>query len=86
MDTTTDTTLWKIYTRLTPRQRETLKLVTQGFSNDAIAGVMHVQSATVADYLTDIYAEVAVYEDLADYTKRNRVAYLFRDFMEHVEP
>lgn len=45
---------------LTPRQREVLELIAQGFSNQEIAGRLYLSEGTVKNTVSEIYARLGV--------------------------
>ncbi len=45
---------------LTPREKEVLRLLAQGLSNKAIAGLLFLSSRTVQSHLYNIYRKIKV--------------------------
>lgn len=50
-----DSQLMCFYISLTPRQREVLRLASEGLSNQEIAGQLYIATSVVAGHLTNIY-------------------------------
>jgi DNA-binding NarL/FixJ family response regulator len=63
--------------RLTPRQREVLALIAQGFTNAAIAQRLHLAPSTVENQLNQIYQELGFGEEHPDFNPRVRAALLY---------
>ena len=63
--------------RLTPRQREVLALITQGFTNAAIAQRLGLAPSTVENQLNQIYQELGLGEEHSDFNPRVRAALLY---------
>lgn len=63
--------------RLTPRQREVLSSIAQGFTNVAIAQRLGLAASTVENQLNLIYQELGLGEEQADFNPRVRAALLY---------
>jgi DNA-binding NarL/FixJ family response regulator len=63
--------------RLTPRQQEVLAFIAQGFTNAAIAQRLGLAPSTVENQLNQIYQELGLGEDHADFNPRVRAALLY---------
>ena len=50
-------------TRLTEREREVLALLTEGLSNQALAGRLHVTERTVEAHITSIFAKLGLVDE-----------------------
>ncbi len=51
----TDTQLLRFYLDLTPRQRDVVRLVSRGLSNQDVADQLYIASSVVAGHLTTVY-------------------------------
>lgn len=60
--------------RLTPRQREVLSLIALGFTNAAIAQRLGLAASTVENQLNQIYQELGLGEEHAEFNPRVRAA------------
>jgi DNA-binding NarL/FixJ family response regulator len=58
--------LLQFYVGLTVRQREVLQLVSNGLSNQEIAGRLCIAPSVVAGHLTNIYEQMAVIDEISD--------------------
>lgn len=63
--------------RLTPRQREVLAFIAQGFTNAAIAQRLGLASSTVENQLNQIYQELSLGEEPLHFNPRVRAALLY---------
>jgi DNA-binding NarL/FixJ family response regulator len=63
--------------RLTPRQQEVLAFIAQGFTNTAIAQRLGLAPSTVENQLNQIYQELGLGEEHADFNPRVRAALLY---------
>src|SRR5262245_11835317 len=63
--------------RLTPRQQEVLAFIAQGFTNAAIAQRLGLAPSTVENQLNQIYQELGLGEEHADFNPRVRAALLY---------
>ena len=61
---------------LTQREMETLKIIARGFSNQEIAGLLHVHERTIAKYVSSILKKLQVTNrtQAALYALRNGIA------------
>jgi DNA-binding NarL/FixJ family response regulator len=60
--------------RLTPRQRDVLALIAQGFTNAAIAERLHLAPSTVENQLNGIYQELGLGQESLQFNPRVRAA------------
>ncbi|MDG4556633.1 MAG: response regulator transcription factor [Candidatus Contendobacter sp.] len=63
--------------RLTPRQREVLALIAQGFTNAAIAERLDLAPSTVENQVNTIYQEVGLGQESLQFNLRVRAALLY---------
>ncbi len=63
--------------RLTPRQRDVLALIAQGFTNAAIAERLHLAPSTVENQLNLIYQALDLGQDALRFNPRVRAALLY---------
>jgi DNA-binding NarL/FixJ family response regulator len=63
--------------RLTPRQQEVLAFIAQGFTNAAIAQRLGLAPSTVENQLNQIYQELGLGEEHANFNPRVRAALLY---------
>ena len=76
--------LLQFYIGLTRRQREVLRLVSQGLTNQKVAEKLCIAPSVVAGHLTTIYESLAA-EDALTSTPPNRyvLVSLYADFFRH---
>lgn len=79
-----DSQLTSFYINLTRRQREVLKLASDGYSNPDIAKKLCIEPCVVAGHLTNIYGELTALGYLDDQYRPKRYALirLFIGFFE----
>lgn len=80
-----DGRLMRFYSDRTGRQKETIELVSMGFTNDEASDILGIQPQGVAEHLTNIYAELSTFDEFAGiHHKRWLLANLFNPFfMRH---
>ncbi len=76
-----DDCLLQVYIQLTARQREVLRLVSEGLTNREVADQLYIAPCVVAGHLTKIYDTLATLEALS-HTRPNRYVLisLYADF------
>ena len=79
--------LLQFYVGLTPRQRDVLRLVSKGLSNQQVAEQLYIAPSVVAGHLTNIYEQMAASAAVGD-SRPNRyhaVHYFSRFFQQYPE-
>ena len=78
-----DKQLIKFYMKLTERKKEVVELISQGYSNNAVADRLCITAGSVAGHLTEIYGGLSSYEEL-EHLKANRqlLTSLFAPFFD----
>lgn len=65
-----DSQLIRFFIRFTPRQRQVIHLVCEGMTNRRIGNWLYISPRVVAEHLSNIYAELAVQDELINQFKR----------------
>ena len=77
-----DSQLLHFYISLTPRQREVLRLASEGLSNQEIAGQLYIATSVVAGHLTNIYGLLTNLVAADERVRRYTLLRLYAGFFE----
>lgn len=77
-----DTSLKTFLDTITPRQREVLRLVSDGMTNKEVAESLCIAPSVVAEHLTNIYAELDIHLASTDRPNRRTVLRLYGTFFD----
>lgn len=76
--------LMRFFINLTPRQRDVLRLASEGLTNQQIAGELVIAPSVVAEHLTNIYEQLGTLELVGTHIRPNRyvLVRLFAGFFD----